>query len=74
MKIEVRAKPNARRTEVKLLSTGVYQVAVQAPAMEGKANEAVREALGEFFKVAKSRVTIIQGEKGKNKLVEILSK
>ncbi len=71
MKIEVRVKPNAKRTEVKLIEPGVYSVAVQAPPMEGKANEAVREALSGFFEVPKSRITILRGDKGKKKLVEI---
>jgi uncharacterized protein (TIGR00251 family) len=72
MKLEIKVKAGSRKPEVKELSPGVYRVAVNAPAIEGRANEAVREALAEHFGVSKSRVVITHGEKGKTKRVEIL--
>lgn len=72
MRIEVRVKPNARETLVVMRDAETYDVAVHAPPAEGKANGAVVEALAEYFCVAKSRVNIIHGTRGRKKLVEII--
>lgn len=72
MKIEVTVKPGARREEVVPAGEGRYRVAVRERAVEGKANEAVREALAEHFGVAKSRVLFLHGLKSKTKRFEIL--
>ena len=70
-RIWVTVKPQAKRSEVKKISDGAYAVSVQAPAREGKANEAVRELLAEHFSVPKSSIRIIRGETARRKLVEI---
>ncbi len=56
------------------MSDGSYRVAVNAPAIEGKANEAVIKALADYFSVSKSSVKIVRGTKGKRKVVEIIDK
>ena len=71
MKISVRVKPNARKNEVKDLGVGKYVVSVTAPPVEGKANELVIELLAEYFHRPKRAVSILQGERGKEKIVEI---
>ena len=71
MKIWVSVKPQAKRTEVKKVSEGEYVASVQAPAREGKANEALIKLLASYFSVPKSSVRLIRGESGRRKLVEI---
>ena len=71
MKLTVKVKPNARTALVEKLTNTEYVVRVKAPAKEGKANEAVIKALGEYFGVPKSRISILHGQGGKNKVVEI---
>ena len=71
MKLTIVVKPNARRTKVEKITDGSYKISVNAPATEGKANEAVIAALAEHFNVAKSAVQILNGAKGRKKLVEI---
>ncbi len=71
MKIAVRVKPNAKTVSVEKTAENAYIVRVKAPAKEGKANEAVVEALSEYFARPKSRITILLGQAGKNKVVEI---
>lgn len=71
LKIEVTAKPLARRTEVRETAPGRYRVAVTERAVEGRANEAVREALAGHFGVPRSRVRLLQGAKHKVKRYEI---
>lgn len=46
-------------------------VAVTAPPVDGKANAAVVAALANAFGVPKRSVTIVRGETGRSKLVEI---
>lgn len=71
MKISVKVKPNAKTASVEKTAENVYTVLVKAPAKEGKANAAVVEALSEYFDRPKSRITILRGQTGKNKIVEI---
>lgn len=71
----MRVKPGARRDRV----GGVWEgpggkalvVAVSAPAVEGKANEAVRKALAVAFGVRRQDVVIVTGDRGRDKLVEL---
>jgi uncharacterized protein (TIGR00251 family) len=72
MKITIRVKPNARKNEVKQIDTKNYIVSVTAPPMEGKANEKVVEVLAEYFGKPKRSVTLLRGETGKIKVIEIL--
>jgi uncharacterized protein len=71
MRLTISVKPNARKEAVEAIAPGEYRVSVKAPAQEGRANEAVIRVLAEHFKVAKSRVRITHGHKGKKKLIEI---
>ncbi len=72
MRLSIKVKPNSKTVSVEKLSGGSYVVRVKAPAKEGKANDAVVEALGEYFDKPKSRIAIVHGQAGKNKVVEIL--
>lgn len=72
MKINVLVKPNSRRELVKQLPDGSFEVRINAPAVEGRANEAVIEALARYFSVTKFSVNIAHGSKGKRKMVEII--
>jgi uncharacterized protein (TIGR00251 family) len=72
MKINVRVTPNARVPTVAKASEGSYNVKVNAPAREGKANERLIEMLAEHFNAPKSRVRILKGHNSRNKVIEIL--
>ena len=72
MRIEVQVKPGAKKEEVVSLDARSFKVSVKERAVEGRANEAVRDALAEHFKVSKSRVQIAGGLKSKIKLFDIL--
>lgn len=71
MKISVIVKPNSRKESVERLADGTYQVRVNAPPIEGRANEAVVEVIARYFSVPKSAVTILKGTTGKRKIVEV---
>jgi len=71
LKIWVTVKPQAKKEAVKKIAGGEYIVFVRAPAREGKANQALIEALADYFSVAKSSIRIVRGQSGRRKLVEI---
>lgn len=71
MKIQITVKPNARHESVEPLPDGSLKVSVNARAAEGKANEAVIEALARHFRVPKRNITIVVGAKSRKKLVQV---
>jgi uncharacterized protein len=71
MKISVSVKPNSRTEKVELISEGHYLVKVNAPPVDGKANERLIELLSDYFKVPKSRIELASGGKSKNKIFQI---
>jgi uncharacterized protein YggU (UPF0235/DUF167 family) len=50
---------------------GVLLVRVSAPPLEGRANRAVRRLLADWLGVAPSSVTVVRGERSRDKLIEI---
>jgi len=71
VRIVVTVVPQARRPRVEALGNGGLRVAVTAPPREGLANAAVIAALAEHFRISRSKVRIIRGEKSRKKVVEI---
>jgi len=70
--LAVRAQPGAKKTAI----TGMYgegeaaqlKVAVQAPPIEGRANEALIAWLAGFFSLSRSSVVLISGETSRSKV------
>ena len=67
----VRVQPRASRDEI----AGEYQdglkIRLNAPPVDGRANEALRKLLASRLKVPVSAVRIASGERGRTKRVEI---
>jgi uncharacterized protein (TIGR00251 family) len=72
VRITVHVTPRARRPGVDRLADGTYRVAVTAPPHEGRGNEAVIAALAGYFGVGRTRVRIVQGRRGRRKVIEIV--
>ena len=72
MKIAVRVKPGAKRQAITVEPDGSLVVAVAAPPTDGRANEALREALAAHFGMPKRRVVIRHGAASRRKTIEIL--
>lgn len=70
-KISVRVRPNARRDELVGIREGLLVTRVAAPALDGRANRAVCRLLAKRVGVAPSSVTIVRGERSRDKLVQI---
>jgi uncharacterized protein len=70
--LAVRAQPGAKKTAI----TGVYgegdaaqlKVAVQAPPVEGRANEALIGFLAKTFEIPKRSVELVSGELSRSKV------
>ena len=73
MKVSVTVKSNSKKGPlVEVGEDNNLTVFVQEPEVDGKANQAVTKLLAKHFNVAKSRVSLIKGEKSKYKLFEII--
>jgi uncharacterized protein (TIGR00251 family) len=70
MRFAVRVKPGAKKEHVGGRHGDALVVAVVAPPVDGKANEAVRRALASAFGVRRREVVIVAGERGRDKVVE----
>lgn len=70
--LAVRAQPGAKKTAI----TGVYgespaaqlKIAVHAPPLEGRANQALIEFLAETFEIPRSSVALTSGETNRSKV------
>jgi hypothetical protein len=70
--ITVRVTPRARRTEVaEILDDGTIRIRVTAPPVEGKANAALIQFLADALKIRKTRIEIVAGDRGLDKIVSI---
>jgi uncharacterized protein len=69
--LPVRVKPRASSTRVAGERAGRLLVEVNAPPVAGRANEAVCRLLAKAVGVAPSAVSLVGGERGRDKLVRI---
>lgn len=71
LRFSIRVKPRASREGVLGVREGALEVSVTAPPVDGQANEAVVRALAEALGVPRRGVTIVAGDTGRQKIVEI---
>ena len=71
--MQLHAQPGAKRTGIAgMHGTGADQrLRLAAPAVDGKANAALRAFLAEAFGVALRNVELVRGETGRSKTVRI---
>ena len=69
--VSVRVQASAGRNEFAGVREGVHVVRVAAPALEGRANRAVCRLLAKRLGVARSNVTIVQGDRSRDKLIQV---
>ncbi|MDP2669294.1 MAG: DUF167 domain-containing protein [bacterium] len=70
-KFSVKVKAGAKTEKIEKDPLGGYNVWVRERPTDGRANEAVIEALAEHFGVSKSAVSIVSGHTSKTKIIEI---
>ena len=70
--LAVRAQPGAKRTAI----VGVYgegdaaqlKIAVHAPPLEGRANEALIEFLADLLSIPRSKIALVSGQLSRSKV------
>jgi hypothetical protein len=67
----VRVQPRARKDEIAGEIAGAIKIRLQAPALEGRANDALIEFLAQLLKTPKGAVRILTGERSRVKRLEI---
>ena len=71
-KVYIKVIPNAKKNRI-VEELSRLKVYVTAPAVDGKANKAVIEALAEHFGAKKKDITIIFGQTSREKIIQIAS-
>lgn len=69
MELRVWVQPGAARSEIAGLHGEALKIRIAAPAQEGRANQALVEFLADLLGLPKSRVSILRGEKTREKVL-----
>lgn len=67
----VRVQPRARKNAITGVMGDAIKVALTAPPVEGRANQAVIEFFAELFQIPRASVTIASGEASRNKVIRV---
>ena len=71
--LAVRVTPRSGKNEIaEILEDGTIKVRLAAPPVDGKANAALIDFLAKILDVAPSKIDIIAGLTGRDKLVSVL--
>lgn len=71
VRFAVRVQPRSSRAGVDGVHGSALRVRVNAPPVEGAANEAVVKVLAKTLGVAKSAVVVVGGARSRSKVVEV---
>lgn len=67
--IQCKIHPNAKKDSIEGIKDDMLCVHLNAPPVEGKANKALVKYLSKRLHIAKSKISIIQGEKNRIKVL-----
>jgi len=71
-KVFIKVVPNAKKNRI-VEELSRLKVYVTAPAVDGKANKALIESLADHFGIKKKDISILFGEKSRDKIIGITS-
>jgi uncharacterized protein (TIGR00251 family) len=66
--IPVRVQPRAAHASIAGAHGGALKLKITAPPVDGEANRACTRMLSDLFRIAPSRIQILNGHKDKNKV------
>ena len=69
--LRIKVQPRASKDEIAEILGDSLKIRITAPPIDGKANQHLLAYLARLFKVAKSKITLISGETGREKRVRI---
>jgi uncharacterized protein len=67
----VKVHPRARKNAIAGVIGDALKLALTAPPVDGKANQAVMEFFADLFAISRSSVTIASGETSRNKVIHV---
>lgn len=71
--LAVRVTPRASKNEIaEILHDGTVRIRLTAPPVEARANQALAEYLADILEIPLSKIDIVAGQNGRDKLVSIL--
>lgn len=71
--LAIRVTPRASKNEItEILHDGTIKIRLTAPPVEGKANSELIRFLADVLDIAPSKLEIVAGETGRDKLVSVL--
>lgn len=71
--LAIRVTPRSSKNEIsEIMSDGTVRIRITAAPVEGKANEALLSFLADVLEIPRSKIEIVAGETGRDKLVSIL--
>lgn len=68
---KVRVQPRAAKNQVSGLYEDALKLRLTAPPVDGEANEACRAFLAGLLAIPRSRVEIVSGHTGRNKMIRV---
>jgi uncharacterized protein len=71
VRLTIRVRPGAGRTQVGGEHAGALLVRVTAPAVDGRATEAALAAVADAFGVRRRAVTLVSGATSRTKVVDV---
>ncbi len=71
IRIAVQVSPNARKSEIVSGDGDTLRIKLQAPPVDGKANDALVQFLAKKLQIPRKQVTITHGQTNRRKLLEI---
>jgi uncharacterized protein len=69
--LSIRVIPRARRSELSGVRADALLVRLAAPPVDGAANAALVEFLSDYFDMPRGRVTLVTGERSRDKTVRL---
>jgi uncharacterized protein (TIGR00251 family) len=71
--LAIRVTPRSSKNEIsEIQSDGTIKIHLTAPPVEGKANQELVEFLSQVLEIPPSKIDIVAGSNGRDKLVSIL--
>ena len=71
--LAIRVTPRASKNEIaEIRSDGTVRIRLMAPPVEGRANDALVSFLADILDVSRSKIEIVAGETGRDKLVSVI--
>lgn len=64
-------QPRSSRNKLEQLEDGSFKAWLNAPPVDGEANEALIKLVASHYKVAKSLVEIVRGHTSRNKVLRV---